>query len=302
MELTLSDNDFLDAIRRPVIEINPKFIQLGQDLLNGVKDWLDFSGLARKVFAPRTLKSGEVCRYEKDKERPAYQINGDREAVKRGEGSKHIYPDEFEVCVYPKLPLKLQELHLDASMASMKGEVELLQEKARYDIQQQEDTAMIKLLKEAGKENQKVKSNPYDILTSLITEFNPRKLICDKILLNRKDVEFIKNNDDRFKDKLDFVSQSELAKAGYVGTYMNTLLVTIPEGVEEDLIPYGEPIALASPEYLGGMPIRVNFFSEPCSESDSEKSQYGNYGWFWYELISMIIINTNAVVLGGINY
>ena len=53
--------------------------------------------------------------------------------------------------------------------------------------------------------------------------------------------------------------------------------------------------AVTAPEYLGGMPIRVELFSEPVNEF-----MIGNprQGWFYYELLSMILINPAGVALG----
>lgn len=298
--------DWACAIRNPWIrQYNEEFVKLGRDLLEEVVDCLHIGSLSRKVFESRTVKAGEIIRYDKDKDRSAYVVCENGEAEERKEGC-YVYPPEFEITAYPNFSDKIRssifESRPSITNEDIVKEIKNAQEKALCSIQTQEDTALIKLLKKAGEQNASITKNPYDIFRSIIYEVERHRLICDKILLNRKDVQFIKDNRDKFKDNLDLgldlfapTIEKELKSAGYVGKYNASLLITTPDYMKEDSVPEGELIAVSSPPYLGGMPIRVAPFSEPCSDDKG-------YGWFWYQLMSMVLINTNAVALGKIAY
>lgn len=301
VELILSNEEKLDAVNRPWIEeVNPKFEQLGKELLQPVKEMLDFSTLARKVFACREVKPGEVVRYDRDPYIPAYLVNDKGEVEKRTEG-RYVYPEEFEVVAYPSMP---KGMYADYELAEK--ELAKVQEKAMYSLVYQEDDAAIKLLTEVGKTNKVVEGNLIETLDGIIDAFNPNRLICDKVLLNRNDVRKLTKEavDGDLKNKIDPVNQRELVLAGYVGTYRNAMLITTAQDTTEEkhienLLLEGQPIGVTAPEYLGGMPIRVELFSEVIRESGSEGIRNG---WFWYELISMLVTNPNAVVLGQIKY
>ena len=98
----LTDDQILDAINIPSISINPNFVKLGRELLVGVKEWIEYSGLARKIFSCRTPEVDEEIKYNKDENVPAFVIDGDKKIKKISEGYL-VYPLEFEVCTYLKL-------------------------------------------------------------------------------------------------------------------------------------------------------------------------------------------------------
>jgi len=64
------------------------FRLVGQGLLNPIKEVIDYEGLARKIWAPRTVKAGEVVRYDKDPFVTAWQID----LLRRGRLPKMAQP------------------------------------------------------------------------------------------------------------------------------------------------------------------------------------------------------------------
>jgi hypothetical protein len=321
--MNLSDDQMINAVNNPwITQENPLFRSLGEQLLEEAVEQLEIISLARKIFHPRLIKAGEVIRYDKDIKSSAYSISLENhprkyneeveqpltertpkekiEAVKRGENARYVYPDEFEVCAYLTLPTGMYR-----EIEAVKGKIKELKEKGLYSIQSQEDTALINLLTMVGENHLNIKSDPYYILDNLIDTLDKQRFICDNILLNRKDANFITENVEKFKDlelfntQKNYFAKQSLRDAGYIGRYKASMLITTAKDVEENIIPEGNTIAVTNGAYVGGMPIRVPLFSETCSEEiNGEKC----YGYFWYELLSMLVINPNAVVLGQIKY
>ena len=64
----------------------------------------------------------------------------------------------------------------------------------------------------------------------------------------------------------------------------------IPEWLDEN-----EFFAVTKPEYIGGMPVRVELFAEEIAEWYNGEPRRGQ---FLYELLSMLVVNPNAVVAG----
>jgi hypothetical protein len=84
--------------------------------------------------------------------------------------------------------------------------------------------------------------------------------------------------------------------AGFIGSILNAMIVTTAGTNNQfNVLDPGEVIAVTLPEYLGGMAIRVDLMSEPVTLMHTGIPQRG---WFWYELISLALINPRGVSLG----
>jgi hypothetical protein len=117
------------------------------------------------------------------------------------------------------------------------------------------------------------------------------RLIADKILINRAELSDIIN----LIPQVDPVTQRTLFMLGYVGQIYNmSIIVSAGVNTFEVVLP-GEVYVVTLPEYLGGMPIRVELTSQPVNMFWTGRAAQG---WFWYSLLSMIVINPAGVAKG----
>jgi len=96
-------------------------------------------------------------------------------------------------------------------------------------------------------------------------------------------------------NNVDPVTTRELVMAGYIGSILNALIITTAGTNTYEILQPGEVLACTVPEYLGGMPVRVELFSEPVNEF---MTGLPRQGWFWYELISQVLANPAGVSYG----
>jgi hypothetical protein len=264
------------------------FRQIGQGLLNPIKEVIDFEGLARKTLAPRTVKAGEVVRYDKDVYIQGWVIAEDGQTPESVVEARYIYPPEFEVTAYPSIEIK----------DKYRAQYDILariQDRARMSIEYQEDLALMNLL-QAGA-NQANTTTFFATLNLAALEairyqIERHRLVCDKFIINRQEVSDLVNT---VSTQVDPVTQRELIMAGYIGSILNAMIITTAGTQTFEILQPGTVIAVTAPEYLGGMPVRVELFSEPNNQFVLGKPRQG---WFWYELISQVLANPPGVALG----
>lgn len=264
------------------------FRQVGQGLLNPIKEVIDYEGLARKIFAPRTVKAGEVVRYDKDVYVNAWVIAEDGQTPQSVVEGRYVYPPEFEVTAYPSIEIK----------DKYRAQYDILartQDRARMAIEYQEDLAAINLLQSgANASNTTTFFATLNLaaLESIRYQIERHRLICDKFIIHRQEVSDLVNT---LSTQVDPVTQRELIMAGYIGTVLNAMIVTTAGTQTFEILDPGSVVAVTAPEYLGGMPIRVELFSEPVNEFMEGRPRQG---WFWYELISQVLVNPAGVAIG----
>jgi hypothetical protein len=264
------------------------FRQVGQGLLNPIKEVIDYEGLARKVFAPRTVKAGEVVRYDKDVYVRAWVIAEDGQTPQSIVEGRYIYPPEFEVTAYPSIEIK----------DKYRAQYDILarvQDRARMSIEYQEDLALMTLLQTGANA---VNTTTFFATLNLAAlegiryQVEQHRLILDKYIIHRQEVSDLVNT---VSAQVDPVTQRELIMAGYIGQILNAWIITTAGTQTFEILQPGEVVGVTAPEYLGGMPIRVELFSEPVNEFMEGRPRQG---WFWYELIAQVLANPAGVSRG----
>jgi hypothetical protein len=264
------------------------FSQVGQALLNPIKEIIDYEGLARKFLAVRTVKQGEVVRYDKDVFVVAHIIAEDGQTPQSVVEGRYVYPPEFEVSAYVSIELKdTYRAQFDVLNRS--------QDKARQSIEYQEDVNFVTLATAAGTVQN---TQSFFAVLNLAAfeamryQIERHRLICDKFLIHRQEVSDLVNT---VSAQVDPVTQRELIMAGYIGNILNASIVTTAGVNTYEVLQPGVVQAFAAPDYLGGMPIRVELISEPTNEFHEGRPRKG---WYWWEMISQVIINPAGVALG----
>jgi hypothetical protein len=234
---------------------------LGKSITQYVNAVSKDMGLVGKVLASRTVKPGEVVRYDKDAHTVAYTLDEYRD-VKSVGSTRYVYPPQFEVSFSLKFP---------DSVSSGKRFVQGLQQAALEKVVTIQNSLLLKLLAHVTKKNHRiVNSNFTDLLFCLVEEIEMRRIPVDSILLNsetHRKYEPILVDKSRDKSHI----------------------------IDEDLIPEDVVYMLAPSAYLGGAPVHVELLAEPLNEKGKTFK-----GLFFYKLMSMVIINPFGVVRGSL--
>jgi hypothetical protein len=263
------------------------FARVGQELLNPIREVIDYEGWARKILTVRPVHRGEVVKYDRDVFVLAWVIGEDGQTPESAVGGEHFYPPEFEVTALPTLELRnIFQAQYDI--------IARTQDRARQAIEYQEDVACKRLLEMAATTvNKVIGFSALDLssIEQLRLQVERHRLIADKILINRAELSDIIN----LIPQVDPVTQRTLFMLGYVGQIYNMSIV-VSAGVNtfEVVLP-GEVYVTTLPEYLGGMPVRVELTSQPVNMFWTGRAAQG---WFWYSLLSMIVINPAGVAKG----
>lgn len=260
---------------------------IGAQMAVPIRTQLDYVGTARKFFEIDVLAQGQIARYDKDIDVPAYVI------AKRGrvdewlvEGD-YVEPTTWEVFAPAAIRLKeIQERRFNI--------LDRTQEKIRIKIQELEDEQFLFLLSETATGN--VTNNP---VTSSTTG-------CDKFFMNELSA-VVMDHDlpcygylmryDSFKDirgwdntELDPVSMREILETGLYGTIWGIDIIVSRK------VPKGVVYSIAEPRFFGVLPIRTEVILMP--DDDPKQATIGYVG---YENLGMAIVNANGVSVGSHN-
>jgi hypothetical protein len=259
---------------------------VGQELLNPIREVLDYEGFARKVLAPREIGPGYIPRYDRDVYVTAWTIAPDGITPESRVQGKYVYPAEFLVTA--QVTIDIRDLYQMQYDALARG-----QDRARQAIEFKEDSAAVNLLDTASTTVNSityVTSFDWNALMDLKYQIERNRLPCDKFLINlselRDMLKFI--NYQHF----DPITMREIVLSGHIGNIAGVqLYASAGNGIFEP-VPAGTVYAVSRPELVGGMPIRVPLQSEPTNRfllGEPIK------GFFFLEMISEIILNPRGV-------
>ena len=280
-----------DAIIRQAMSDpnSPEFAKAGQQLLMPIKEVIDYETITRKLWVPRSVKQGVVVRYDKDVYVTGWSIAEDGQTpISQVEGA-YVYPADLQVTAYPSIELKdVYRAQYDILARA--------QERARQEIEHQEDLAAVNLLRAGGATENPLTLFPtlnIGAFESLRYQIERHRLICSAFLIHRREMSDIVNT---VRSQVDPVTQRELVMAGFIGSILNAMIVTTAGTNNQfQVLDPGEVIAVTLPEYLGGLAVRVDLMSEPVTRMHEGIPQRG---WFWYEMFALCLINSKGVALG----
>lgn len=259
---------------------------VGQELLNPVREIIDFEGLSRKVWAPREVGPGEIPRYDRDVYVTAWTVARDGVTPESKVTGRFVFPPEFLVSADVIVDLRdIYTMQYDVLARS--------QDRARQAIEYREDTATVNLLDTASTTvNDVVYSTQFDwnALMDLKYQIEKNRLPCDKFLINLAETR------DMLKyinyQHMDPVTMREVIMRGYIGNIAGVQLIASAGNGLFEPVPAGTVYACSRPEYLGGMPVRIPLTSEPINKFLMGLPEKG---WFFYEMIGMVVLNPRGV-------
>jgi hypothetical protein len=118
--------------------------------------------------------------------------------------------------------------------------------------------------------------------------------VVEKFLINRQELSDIVKT---MSSAVDPVTERELLLAGYIGSFLNAMIMTSSGTLADaqEVVPAGTFYAVAGPEFLGEMAIRVELFSEPFNMFSQMRFVKG---FAFGEVIGFVLSNAKAVAKG----
>ena len=287
VQLTAQERDqlIIEAVSDPHGE---GFAVLGQQLVNPVKEVLDYEGFSRRCLPIRLVRQGEVVRYDKDVFTVAFNVGRDAQTPEVRVGGHYIWPTPRDVSTLVTIELR------DVYQAGY-DILARIQDRSRQAIEKSEDDIFIGQLDRAATLANDVTfftTANLATLEAIRRQVEKNRIPADKLLVNRDEVtDFITV----LSTEVDPITQRELVMGGFVGMCLNMSILTSAGRNTFEVVQPGNIYCVTAPEFLGGFPIWVELFSEPVNQFHDGKPVRG---WFWYELISMIIINAAGVAKG----
>jgi hypothetical protein len=264
------------------------FAILGQELLLPIKDLVDYEGWARKVYRVRPLAQGEFFRIAKDVRSTAWVIGQDGQGIEARLFGRFVTPSEFKIGSFPTVDISdIYTVNYDI--------LDRAQDTARQEVELEED--------KRGRALIDVASQTINAVTTFGTlgvsafedvrfQVERHRLVVEKFLINRAELSDIVKT---MSAQVDPVTERELILAGYIGSFLNAMIITSAGTGVEEVVPAGTFYATTGPEYMGELGIRVELFSEPFNMFAQQRFVKG---WAFGEIIGFVIANPRSVAKG----
>jgi hypothetical protein len=301
---SFNDEQRDELIKRALTSEDGK-IALGQAMANPIRRNLDYMGIGRKVFVVDPLPQGALPVYDRDIDVAATVISSNGSAPESRVFGDRVTVPEFEVVSNPTVRIaEVKRRRFNV--------IDRAQQKARQEIQAQEDANIFATLDYAGDslkggENLLVTADANGLLTGsayVTGHLHKAHLAAIKTSVDRWDLVTTKflMNITQFNDilmwgafaangtaggslsEIDMVTQREILQTGlYAHLWGADIMVS-------KLVPAGEVFGVADPEFVGVFPVRQDIEVLPADEPKQLK-----LGWVVNEIIGMAVVNPRGV-------
>ncbi len=301
---SFNDEQRDELIKRALTSEEGK-IALGQAMANPIRRNLDYMGIGRKVFVVDPLPQGALPVYDRDIDVSATVISSNGAAPESRVFGDRVTVPEFEIVSNPTVRIaEVKRRRFNV--------IDRAQQKARQEIQAQEDANIFATLSYAGDnayggENAAVSDDANGRITDdgflhkahlaeIAKEVEKWDLVCTKFLMNIKQFNDIRMwgslSTSAGLSEVDMVTQREILQTGlFAHLWGADILVS-------KLVPDETVFGCADPEFVGVMPIRQDIEVLPADEPKQLK-----LGWVVNEIIGMAVVNPRGVAcvkgLGG---
>ncbi len=257
---------------------------VGAQMAVPIRTELDYQGQARKFFEIDVLAQGQIARYDKDINTPAYVVAKRATVAEYIIEGEYVEPSTWEI--FSPASIRLSEIQ--------KRRFNILdraQERIRIATNLQEDDEFLFLSNTSAAAN--TGNNPIVVSSDG----------CDKSFLNEltaviavRDIPVyaLFMNFDSYKDirawdntEVDPVTMREVLQTGLYGQLWGIDIIVSRR------VPTNTVYAFAEPRYFGVMPIRTEFMVMPDDQPRS-----ASIGYVGYEEIGMSIVNANGLAKG----
>lgn len=301
MANSLSEDQRDEMIKQALMTQEGK-IALGQAMANPIRRNLDYQGVARKALVVDPLPQGALPVYDRDIDVAAVVISSNGTAPESRVFGDRVTIPEFEIVSNPTVRIaEVKRRRFNV--------IDRAQQKARMEIQAQEDANVFSALKFAGDntlggENTSVDLDaagpsgspaPAGALTksgmlALKKQIDRWDLVTSKFFLNINqftDILDWESAGAAGASSVDPVTQRELLQTGLYGHIFGADIIV------SKVVPAGEAFACADAEFVGVMPVRQDIEVLPADEPKQLK-----LGWVVNEIIGIGIVNPRGVAHG----
>jgi hypothetical protein len=295
---SLNDSQRDEMIKQALMTQEGK-IALGQAMANPIRRNLDYQGVARKALVVDPLPQGALPVYDRDIDVAAVVVSSNGAAPESRVFGDRVTVPEFEIVSNPTVRIaEVKRRRFNV--------IDRAQQKARQEIQAQEDANVFAALDFAG-DSTKGGENAVvdlDVETSAAGTLQKKGMLNLKRQIDRWDLVTAKYflNINQFTDilgwesagttgnggsQVDPVTQRELLQTGLYGHIFGADIVV------SKIVPAGQAFACADPEFVGVMPVRQDIEVLPADEPKQLK-----LGWVVNEIVGIGIVNPRGVATG----
>lgn len=292
---SFSDEQRDDMIKQALLTNEGK-IALGQAMATPIRRNLDYQGVGRKALVVDPLPQGALAVYDRDIDVAAVVISSNGSAPESRVFGDRVTVPEFELVSNPTVryaEVKRRRFNV----------VDRAQQKARQEIQAQEDANVFAALDFAGDISKGGENTAQTLdVTGREGELSKSGMLKLKKQIDRWDLVTSKYflNINQFTDilnwesaggagasQVDPVTQREILQTGLYGTIFGADIIV------SKIVPAGKSFATAEPELVGVMPVRQDVEVMPADEPKQLKM-----GWVVSEIIGIGIVNPRGVATG----
>jgi len=239
----------------------------------------DYQAIGRKAFFVDELPDGTLPIYDMDPDVPAYVVSEEGDSVVTVVKGKRMLVPLFELASNPQVPFtQVKERRFDI--------VRRIKQKARDELFRKEDKLIFAAMTTAAA------SNVYnatitvanavfgmDTLATAYSYIERWGLRVDKVFMNPVNYPVIRKAG---RDYVDFETQRELLRTGYMGSLWGASIFMSPE------VPSNQVFLVTEPEYFGVMPVRIDLTVIPADEPKERA-----FGWSIFENLGIGIHNSD---------
>lgn len=294
---SFSDEQRDELIKR-ALQTEEGKIALGQAMANPIRRNLDYQGIGRKVLVVDPLPQGALPVYERDIDVAAVVVSSNGSAPESRVFGDRVTVPEFEIVSNPTVRIaEVKRRRFNV--------IDRAQQKARQEIQAQEDANIFAALayagdKTKGGENEVVSDTANDLLANASKALRKAHLGQMKVAVDQWDLVTTKflMNIKQFNDilmwsqfgetsalsEVDPVTQREILQTGlYAHIWGADVMVS-------KVVPAATVFAVADPVFVGVFPVRQDIEVLPADEPKQLK-----LGWVINEIVGIGIVNPRAV-------
>jgi hypothetical protein len=294
---SLNDSQRDEMIKQALMTQEGK-IALGQAMANPIRRNLDYQGVARKALVVDPLPQGALPVYDRDIDVAAVVVSSNGAAPESRVFGDRVTVPEFEIVSNPTVRIaEVKRRRFNV--------IDRAQQKARQEIQAQEDANVFAALDFAGDSTKGGENAVVDLDPDAnVGTLEKKGMLNLKRQIDRWDLVTAKYflNINQFTDilgwesagttagggsQVDPVTQRELLQTGLYGHIFGADIVV------SKIVPAGQAFACADPEFVGVMPVRQDIEVLPADEPKQLK-----LGWVVNEIVGIGIVNPRGVATG----
>lgn len=294
---SLSDEQRDEMIKQALMTQEGK-IALGQAMATPIRRNLDYQGVGRKALVVDPLPQGALPVYDRDIDVAAVVISSNGSAPESRVFGDRVTVPEFEIVSNPTVRIaEVKRRRFNV--------IDRAQQKARQEIQAQEDANVFAALDFAGDATKGGENavQQLDLATpggklskngmlALKRQIDRWDLVTSKYFMNINEFTDIlswESAGSTGASQVDPVTQREILQTGLYGSIFGADIIV------SKIVPAGRAFATAEPEFVGVMPVRQDIEVLPADEPKQLK-----LGWVVSEIVGIGIVNPRGVATGTI--